>query len=361
MRSALVSGQVTAFLASLQISDKILHKVKIYYRSLMNVFIVGAAGALGRQIARRALDEGHEVTCLVRNTRKASFLNEWGAKLVPGNLCNPDSLKSALKGSSVVIDAATARANDALSIRQVDWDGKVALIQAVEAADVDRFIFFSIMGAGKFPHVPLMDIKYCTELFLKESKLNYTILRTCGFYQGLIGQYAIPVLDNQAVWVMDEAAPIAYMDTQDIAKFAINAITQSATENRAFDLAGLKAWSPTEILKLCERLSGREAKVRNTPIKLLRNAQKVTRFFQWSWNIADRLAFTEVMASGQTLDAPMDEVYAAFDVDPDSIVKLEDYLKDYFDRILKKLKAIEVEKNKKESLKRTPFKAPRSS
>ncbi len=327
----------------------------------MNVFIVGATGALGRQIARRALDEGYSVKCLVRNMRKASFLNEWGANLVKGDLCDPDSLKSALAESSVVIDAATARANDSLGIRQVDWDGKVALIQAAEAAGVDRFIFFSIMNAEQFPHVPLMDIKYCTELLLKESKLNYTILRACGFYQGLIGQYAIPILDNQAVWVMESASPIAYMDTQDIARFAINAVSRSATENQTFDIAGPKAWSPNEIVQLCERLSGREAKVRNTPVKLLRNVQKVARVFQWGWNIADRLAFTEVVASGQALNAPMDEVYSAFDIEPDSIVTLEDYLKDYFNRILKKLKELEIDKNKRESRKRTPFKSPRSS
>lgn len=327
----------------------------------MNVLIVGATGALGRQIARRALDEGHKVNCLVRNTRKASFLNEWGANLILGDLCKPDSLKTALAGNVAVIDAATNRPNDSLGIRQVDWDGKVSLIQAAEAAGVDRFIFFSIMGAEKFPHVPLMDIKHCTELFLQESKLNYTILRAGGFYQGLIGQYAIPILDDQAVWVMNKAGSIAYMDTQDIAQFAIQALSQAATENQIFDLAGPKAWSPAAIVQLCERLSGQVAKTRNIPVGWLRNVQKVTRFFQWSYNIADRLAFTEVMASGQTLDAPMAEVYAAFDIDPKSIGALEDYLKEYFSRIKKKLRELEIKKNKKESRKRTPFKTPRSS
>lgn len=83
-----------------------------------------------------------------------------------------------------VIDAATARATDSASIKQVDWDGKVNLIQAAKTAGVDRFIFFSILNAEKYPNVPLMEIKRCTEKFLAESGLKYTILRPCGFDAG---------------------------------------------------------------------------------------------------------------------------------------------------------------------------------
>ncbi|MES1023349.1 SDR family oxidoreductase [Gloeocapsa sp. BRSZ] len=326
----------------------------------MTILVVGATGTLGRQVVRRALDEGYKVRCLVRNPKKATFLKEWGAELVAGNLCYPDTLPPALTGITAIIDAATARATDSLSIKQVDWDGKVALIQAALAAGVERYVFFSLIDADKHPDVPLMEIKRCTELFLAEADLNYTILQLCGFMQGLIGQYAIPILEGQAVWITGESSPIAYMDTQDIAKFAVRALSVPETEKQTFPVVGTRAWSAEEIINLCERLSGKEARITRMPINLLRTMRRVLRFFQWGWNVADRLAFTEVLANGKPLDARMDEVYQVFGLDPTETTTLESYMQEYFARILKKLRELDYEKTKtkkKQTPKKTPFKS----
>jgi uncharacterized protein YbjT (DUF2867 family) len=325
----------------------------------MTLLIVGATGTLGRQVARRAIDEGYKVRCLVRSPKKAAFLKEWGAELVRGDLCKPETLPAALADVTAVIDAATSRPTDSLTIKEVDWDGKVSLIQAAKAAGVERFIFFSILDADKYPNVPLMEIKRCTEVFLEESGLNYTILRLAGFMQGLIGQYGIPILEKQPVWVTGTSSPIAYMDTQDIAKFAIRALSVPETEKQAFPVVGTRAWSAEEIINLCERLSDREAKVTRMPIGLLRTVQSCLRFFQWGWNVADRLAFTEVLASGKALNAEaMDEVYTIFGLDKQETTTLEAYLQEYFSRIMKKLKELDYEKAKIKKMKnkRTPFK-----
>lgn len=324
----------------------------------MTLLVVGSTGTLGRQVVRRALDEGYKVRCLVRSPKKAAFLKEWGAELVPGNLCYPETLAPALEGVTAVIDAATSRPTDSLSIKQVDWDGKVALIQAAKAAGVERFIFFSLLDADKYPEVPLMEIKRCTELFLAQSGLNYTVLQLCGFMQGLIGQYAIPILEKQAVWITGESSPIAYMDTQDIAKFAVRALKVPETENKTFPVVGTRAWSAEEIISLCERLSNQDARVTRMPINLLRTVRHVSRFFQWGWNLSDRLAFAEVMATGKSLSAPMEEVYQVFGLNPDETTTVESYMQEYFGRIMKKLKELDYEKlkTKKQLPKKTPFK-----
>lgn len=249
----------------------------------MKILVIGATGTLGRQIVRRALDEGYEVRCLVRSFQRSAFLREWSVELVKGDICRPETLPKALEGMDAVIDAATARPTE--RVEWVDWQGKINLINATRAAGVKRYVFFSILDAEKFPHVPLMDIKRCTEKFLAESGLDYTILRPCGFMQGLIGQYAIPTLEKQAIWVMGEAAPIAYMDTQDIAKFAVKAVSVPEAAQRSFPLAGSRAWGAYEIIRLCERKSGQTAKVSRISPGLLQGVRRVAQFFQWGWTL----------------------------------------------------------------------------
>lgn len=330
----------------------------------MTLLIVGATGTLGRQIAKRAIDEGYNVRCLVRNFGRASFLREWGAELVRGNICYPDTLKPSLEGVTHVIDASTARMTDALSIKEVDWNGKINLIKACAEAQIEHFVFVSLLDAEQYPDVPLMEIKRCTELYLQESGLNYTILRPCGFMQGLISQYAIPILDNQAVWLTGDTAPVAYMNTQDVAKFAVKALTVPEAVGRAFPVVGTRPWKAEEIIDLCERLSGRTAKITRTPLSLLRTVRKIAQFFEWSWNVADRLAFAEVMSGGKTITADMDETYRVFGLDVAEMDTLEGYLKEYHTRIVKKVREIEYEQEKakeRKKKKRSPFRSSNAS
>ena len=317
----------------------------------MNVLIVGATGTLGRQVARKAIEAGHSVTCMVRIPDKGAFLSEWGAAIKVGNLVRPETLPFSLEGIDVVVDCATVRPSSNLSLKQVDWDGKVALINAARAAEVKQYIFFSILRAEEFPNVPLMSCKYHVEQYLKRSQLPYTIFQPCGFMQGLIGQYAIPILEEQVVWTTDPPTPISYIDTIDAAKIAVQAIGSEAAIRKSFPLSGTKAWAPRDVIALCERLSSKRAKVSTMPLGLLRGARKTLNFFQWTWNIADRLAFSEVLSSGKPMQADMQEVYEALDIDPKELTTLEGYLLEYFERITKKLR----ESNYKDPRKLTRF------
>jgi uncharacterized protein YbjT (DUF2867 family) len=320
----------------------------------MKVLVIGATGTLGRQIARRALDGGHEVRCMVRSPRKAAFLQEWGCELTRGDLLEPDSLDYALEGQEAVIDAATARATDGGSAYAIDWGGKQNLFAACRRAGLGRLVFVSLLGAEKHPNVPLMDIKACTEQWLEASDFDYTILRCVAFMQGLISQFAIPVLESQTVWVSGSPTPIAYMNTQDVARFAVAALEHPETVRRAFPVVGPKAWTTSEITQLCERYSGREARVFRVAPVLLQLMQAITSFFEASLNVAERLAFAEVVGGGEPLDAPMEESYAAFGLDPAETTRLEDYLKEYYDTILRRLREMESDLDK-EAKKKLPF------
>ena len=320
----------------------------------MKVLVVGGTGTLGRQIVRRALDEGHEVRCMVRSPRKASFLTEWGCELTRGDLLEPASLDYALEGQQVLIDAATARATDPGSAFEIDWTGKQNLFAAARRAQVNRVVFVSLLAAAQHPMVPLMEIKACTEQWLAASDMEYTILQGVAFMQGLISQFAIPVLESQTVWVSGSPTPLAYMNTQDMARFAVAALNRPQTVRQAFPVVGPRAWTTGEITQLCERFTGKDARVVRVPPALIKGMRSLANFFEPTVNIAERLAFAEVTGGGMALDAPMQASYEAFGLDPAETTGLESYLREYYDTILKRLREMEADLDK-DAKKKLPF------
>jgi len=320
----------------------------------MQVLVVGATGTLGRQIARQALDAGHQVRCMVRTPRKASFLQEWGCELTRGDLLEPASLDYALEGMDAVIDAATSRPDDPHSVYETDWDGKLNLFRACEKAGVNRLVFLSLLAAEQHRQVPLMDIKYCTEKLLKESKLDYTILQGAAFMQGVIGQFAIPVLESQTVWVSGSPTAISYMNTQDVARFAVAALERAETVRRSFPVVGPKAWNTGEVVQLCERYSSKTARVFRVPPALMQAMQGICNFFEPAVNVAERLAFAEVTGGTAGLTAPMEESYAAFGLEASETTTLESYIREYYDTILKRLRDMEADLDK-DAKKKLPF------
>lgn len=309
----------------------------------MSLLIVGGTGTLGRQIVLQALTKGYQVRCLVRNFRKASFLKEWGAELVYGDLTRPETIPPCLKGITAIIDVSTSRANELESLKKVDWEGKLYLIEAAKAADIQRFIFFSPQNVEQFDTIPLMKVKNGIEIKLKESTIPYTIFRLTGFYQGLIEQYAIPILENLPIWVTNENTYISYMDTQDIAKFCLRSLQIPQTTNQTVFLSGSKGWVSSEIINLCEQLAGQKAKVQKIPLFILKAVSHFFGWFEWGQNISDRLAFTEVLTRENNLSNSTSDLYTMFKIDPSELVQLDDYLLEYFIRLLKRLRDINFE------------------
>ena len=313
----------------------------------MSLLIIGGTGTLGRQIVRKALDEGYEVKCLVRNIRKATFLREWGAELVYGDLNKPETLPNTLKNCSAVIDASTLRSIESYTAENVDWRGKVALIEASKVAKIKRFIFFSFTDTENASNVPMVNLKMQVEKYLKRSGLDYTIFYLPGFFQGLINQYAIPILEQQSVWVTSDIASLQYIDSADVARFVLKSLNLPATRNQTYTLAGPSSWTSQDIVSLCEKLSGRKSNVKRVPLFALALLKQTLRSFQWSWNISDRLAFAEILSKQSSENNSMVENYRIFGFDPSETLTLEKYFQEYFGTILAKLKGLNYDQSQK--------------
>jgi uncharacterized protein YbjT (DUF2867 family) len=308
----------------------------------MSILVIGGTGTLGRQIVKQALDEGYQVKCLVRDFRRGSFLKDWGAELIYGDLAIPSTIPLALKNVNTIIDAATIRSTSSYTSETVDWRGKLALIEAAKLIGINKIISFTILNASSNPTIPLLDLKLQVERKITTSGLNYTIFQCSGFFQGLISQYALPVLENETIWLQSNSAPVAYLDTQDAAKAVVQSLPNSEYDKKIVSLIGEKFWSSKEVIELCERLSGKTAKISYIPFFAFTFLRVFFRFFEFTWNIADRLQFGEIGNDPSLARTPTNEV-----VWTTERLSLESYLQEYFGKILKKLRETNYQQSQK--------------
>lgn len=314
----------------------------------MTLLIVGGTGTLGRQIVRKALEDGFQVRCIVRNKRAANFLKEWGAELVYGDLTIPETLPLSFQGVTAVIDASTTRPEDDAKIVEVDWYGKLMLIELAKRVNVKRFIFFSIVNAEQYPSITLMQQKANIEKVLKTSGVPFTIFQCAGFYQALISQYAIPILEGKSVWKTSESISMPFIDTQDAAKFCIKSLSIPETENKTFFLGGAKAWTSDEIIALCEKLSGQKAQIKMIPLGILSLLRQITGFFEWSSKISERLAFSQLLQDDRDFIKSTELNTEIFKIKPSDLLSLDSYLREYFEMMLVTLENLDIESQNKQ-------------
>ncbi|HSF42963.1 MAG TPA: NAD-dependent epimerase/dehydratase family protein, partial [Thermoanaerobaculia bacterium] len=72
----------------------------------MRIYLTGGTGYIGRALARRLVEAGHEVRALVRATSNAEPLKQLGIATFVGDISDRYSLREGMSGADWVIHAA---------------------------------------------------------------------------------------------------------------------------------------------------------------------------------------------------------------------------------------------------------------
>jgi nucleoside-diphosphate-sugar epimerase len=84
---------------------------------MQKVFVTGGAGFIGRHLIQALVEQGHEVTCLMRSTSRLKLLEGLPIQIAKGDVTDIDSLRAALAGYDVVYHLAGL--TKALSLRKL--------------------------------------------------------------------------------------------------------------------------------------------------------------------------------------------------------------------------------------------------
>jgi NADH dehydrogenase len=265
------------------------------------VLITGATGQVGSALVSRLVERGTPVRCLVRDPKRLGP-ERVRVQIALGDLTDPPSFRNAMRGVGTVVHlAASGRDQPGGSIEELNAIATWRMVDAAERAKVDRFVYFSALGATTIHRTRLRRSKALAERVVRESDLPSTI-----FAPSLLYARGGRWLDAHARMALLPGVPMSGLGrarfqpmwAPDAADCVLAVLDSDAPPPRV-ELAGPQVLTHAEMVRLATR--GRPLVPVPTPIA--RGALKLAETalpagLPLTWDEAELLEVTTVTPGG---------------------------------------------------------------
>lgn len=238
------------------------------------ILVAGGTGHLGLELVSSLTSRGLRVRVLTRDPDHARKVLGAVPELAAGDVRDLASLQRALTSVDTVVSAITGFGPGGGGPRRVDYEGNLNLIRAAEAAGALRFVMLSMHGASPDHPMHLLRMKHLAEVALRESKLDWTIVRPTVFMELWTGIVGDPILTSGKTTIFGRGDnPVNFVSVRDVASVVALALTEPATSRHAIDVGGPDNFTFKQLVGLFEAVSGRAASVRHVPLPVVRLAR----------------------------------------------------------------------------------------
>jgi len=220
------------------------------------ILVTGATGKTGIDVVKGLSIVGAGVRALVRSEEKAARLRRPGVEIAIGDLGEPATLASALRGCDRVFLCSSA------DPRQVELQGN--LVRAAKDAGVRHVVRMSGLGASLDSPVSFSRWHAETEKQLIASGIPWTFLRPHFFMQNLLG-FAGSVRAQGTLFMPMKSGKISLVDTRDIAAVAVEALTGAGHERKIYDITGPEALSGHDLAQQLSKAIGKPVRYVDVP------------------------------------------------------------------------------------------------
>jgi uncharacterized protein YbjT (DUF2867 family) len=267
--------------------------------STTELLLCGGTGDLGGRIATRLTEHGIAFRALVRPTSDTTRLHSLGAELSVGDLTDRASLDRAMGGIRTVVTTAnsmtsTLAGDRSGSIASVDVRGNENLIEAAEAAGVERFVFVSAAGLTDLMVgvSPFLAAKRQTERTLRASRLRAVLVQPSPFQETWTSPEAgIRPGSRRAVVLGRGRSPWSDVAMDDVAEACVRLATM-ADPPEVVPLGGPEELTRHQVIDAFERAYGGRFRRFSVPRAVLRLGARALR--RWRPDLASLLGLALV-------------------------------------------------------------------
>lgn len=152
------------------------------------ILLVGASGALGKEVLNALKADGHHVRVLSRSQDRLNTLP--ADEAVCGDALKPQDLQGICEGIEIVVSCLGAsvamKSPERRSYLQVDLPAHQHLLAEAKRAGVSRFVYVSLWIEAGYEANGYVQAHRQVEAAIKASGLSYSILRPTGLYSAML-------------------------------------------------------------------------------------------------------------------------------------------------------------------------------
>ncbi len=271
------------------------------------LLLTGATGLVGSTLLRRLLAQGTEVRCLVRDPRRLGT-ERVRVQIALGDLTDPPSFRNALRGVDTVIHlAATIRDQPEGSIEELDGIATWRMVEAAERQGVERFLFFSALGASTHHRTRCLRAKALAEQAVREADLHSIVFAPSIVYAP--GDAWLTLLERLAllpVMPMSGRGRALYQPiwAEDVAGCVAASLHEgNGARHRRYELAGPETLSHEQIIRTVLRSLGRSRPLLHVPTPIVSRSLRLLEATAGAqafatWDEAELMEVSMVSARG---------------------------------------------------------------
>ena len=251
---------------------------------MSTILVTGANGFVGSHMVPAILDAGHRVVALVRSPKAGEAVL---ARLTPeqavdvelrtGDVTRPDSLAAAVAGVDAVVHLAAIPRDHrgGADLRLVNTEGTRALVEAMKSAGIRRLVHLGAMGVADDPTLHYASSKAKAEALVRESGLDWTILKPSlqfGEGDGFFNIIADLVRLSPGIVPVPGKGDSRFqpIHVDDVARVVVASLADPATACESFELGGPRYWTYREITAEVLRALGKRRAILPMPVPLIR-------------------------------------------------------------------------------------------
>ncbi|MFE9601271.1 NAD(P)H-binding protein [Streptomyces hokutonensis] len=216
------------------------------------ILVTGATGTIGSEVVRQLVARGEKVRALTRDPEKARIPP--GVEPVRGGPADRTSVDAALTGTEVAFLVGVFGPDDAEHDR--------GLVEAARAAGVRRIVKLSGIGTGDPAVGPVGSWHAAGEQAVRDSGLEWTILRPSAFASNTLG-WTASVRAGTPLPNTSGTGGQGVVDPRDVAEVAVAALLDPGHAGRTYTLTGPEVLSVPDQAAVLAEVLGRPVEVRD--------------------------------------------------------------------------------------------------